>query len=235
MTDKTGFDATEHFGDKHASIYDAKIREVIRGYSEMHDLSYYLLKDTLEPNASILVSGVGTGHEAIIYATGQKGWQIVGVDPTSEMVQSSKNKIEQFEIGNRVKIIKGKVENIEDSNFDAATSILVMQFLKDNGDKEQYLQEISKRLKKGSKIILIDLEGDKNSQNFNLLLSAWKCHQFNTRKDKEQTIKDFEHVDSDLQFIPEERITELLQLSGFKKICKFYKSYLLGGYMAEKA
>ncbi|MCP4601605.1 MAG: class I SAM-dependent methyltransferase [Proteobacteria bacterium] len=235
MTDKTGFDATEHFGDKHASVYDTKIRKVIRGYGEMHDLSYYLLKDTLEPNASILISGVGTGHEAITYATGQKGWQIVGVDPTSEMVQSSKNKIEQFKIENRIKIIEGKVENIEDSNFDAATSILVMQFLKDNGDKEQYLQEISKRLKKGAKIILIDLEGDKDSQNFNLLLSAWKCHQFSTRADKEQTVKDFEHVDSDLQLVPEERITELLQLSGFTKICKFYKKYLFGGYIAEKA
>ena len=89
MTGKTGFDATEHFGDKHASIYDTKIRKVIRGYDEMHDLSYYLLKDTLGPNASILISGVGTEHEAITYATCQKGWQIVGVDPTPEMVQSS--------------------------------------------------------------------------------------------------------------------------------------------------
>lgn len=234
MTDKTDFDATQHFGDKHANIYDEKIRKVIRGYNEMHDLSYYLLKDSLDPKASILISGVGTGHEAVTYATGQKDWQIIGVDSTPEMVQSSKNKIEQLEIGNRIKIKEGKVENIEDSNFDAATSILVMQFLKDDGGKEQYLREISKRLKNGAKFILIDLEGDKNSPNFNLLLSAWKCHQFETREDIEQTTKDFEHVDSDLQFISEKRITELLKLTGFTNICKFYQSYLFGGYIAEK-
>lgn len=235
MGDEKYFDAAEHFGDKHASIYDEKIRKVIRGYVEMHDLSYYLLKDTLNPNASILVSGIGTGHEAIIYATNQEGWHIIGVDPTPEMVKSAKGKIKQFGLENRVKVIEGKVENIEDSNFDAATSILVMQFLKDNGGKEKYLQNISKKLKKCAKFVLIDLEGEKNSLNYNLLLSAWKCHQFSTREDKEQIIKDFEHVDSDLQFIPEERITELLQFSGFTNICKFYQSYLFGGYIAEKA
>ena len=139
MTNKNDFDATKHFGDKHAKIYDEKIRKVIRGYEEMHDLSYYLLKCTLTPNASILVSGSGTGQEAITYATGQDGWHIIGVDPTLEMVQSAKNKIEQLKFENRINVIEGKVENIEDSNFDAATSILVMQFLKDNGEKEKYL------------------------------------------------------------------------------------------------
>jgi len=41
MTNKTDFDATNHFGDKHASVYDEKIRKVIRGYSEMHDLTFH--------------------------------------------------------------------------------------------------------------------------------------------------------------------------------------------------
>ncbi len=33
-----------------------------------------------------------------------------------------------------------------------------MQFLKDNGDKEKYLRNIAHKLKKGGKIIIIDLE-----------------------------------------------------------------------------
>ena len=161
MTDKTDFDAKEHFGDKHASIYDEKIRKVIRGYNEMHDLTYYLLKDNLPENAEILVSGIGTGHEAITYAENQLGWRIVGVDPTPEMVKSSKNKIMQLGLENRIKAVEGRVNNLKENNFDAATSILVMQFLKDNGDKEEYLQNISEKLKKGAKLVVIDLEGQK--------------------------------------------------------------------------
>ena len=54
-------------------------------------------------------------------------------------------------------------------------------------------------------------------------------------RDKDQIDKDFSHVDADLQFIPEERIIELLKSSGFTKNYKFYQSYLFGGYIAEKA
>ena len=235
MTENNNFNATQHFGDKHASNYDEKIRKVIRGYNEMHDLSYYLLKDNLPENAKILVSGIGTGHEAITYAGNQKSWSIVGVDPTPEMVTSSKNKIAQLRLANKINVVEGRVENIKENNFDAATSILVMQFLKDNGDKENYLKNISEKLKKGGKLIVIDLEGQKNSEKFNLLLSAWKSHQYDTREDKDQIDKDFSHVDTDLQFIPEERIIELLKSSGFTKNYKFYQSYLFGGYIAEKA
>ncbi len=235
MTGNNNFDATQHFGDRHASIYDEKIRKVIRGYNEMHDLSYYLLKDNLPENAKILVSGIGTGHEAITYAENQKGWSIVGVDPTPEMVTSSKNKISQLGLDSKITVVKGRVENIKENNFDAATSILGIQFLKDNGDKENYLKSISKKLKKGGKLIVIDLEGQKHSEKFNMLLSAWKIHQYDTREDKDQIDKDFSHVDTDLQFIPEERIIELLKSSGFIKNYKFYQSYLFGGYIAEKA
>ncbi|KPA14922.1 SAM-dependent methyltransferase [Candidatus Magnetomorum sp. HK-1] len=235
MTNKNDFDATHHFGDKHASVYDEKIRKVIRGYNEMHDLSYYLLKDNLSENAKILVIGIGTGHEAVTYAEKQEGWYIVGVDPTPEMVKSSKNKIIQLGLADKIEVVEGRVENLKENNFDAATSILVMQFLKDNGDKENYLHNISAKLKKGAKIIVIDLEGEKGSKKFNLLLSAWKRHQYSSRDDIEQIDKDFEHVDADLQFIPEERVVDLLKLTGFINICKFYQSYLFGGYIAEKA
>lgn len=235
MTNKTDFDATNHFGDKHASVYDEKIRKVIRGYSEMHDLTYYLLKDNLTENAKILVVGIGTGHEAVTYAENQEGWHIIGVDPTPEMVKSSTNKIIQLGLADKIDVVEGKVDKLKENNFDAATSILVMQFLKDNGDKEAYLQDISAKLKKGAKFVLIDLEGEKNAEKFNLLLSAWKSHQYSTRDDKEQIDKDFEHVDADLQFIPGERIVDLLQITGFINVCKFYQSYLFGGYITEKA
>ncbi len=235
MAVKKDFDVTQHFGDKHASIYDEKIRKVILGYNEMHDLSFYLLKDNLPKKAKILVSGIGTGHEAITYAKNQAGWHIIGVDPTPEMVKSSQNKIAHLGLAGQIEAIEGKVEDIEEKNFDAATSILVMQFLKDNGDKEKYLQSISDKLRKGAKLVIIDLEGVKGSEKFNLLLSAWKSHQYSTREDKEQIDKDFEHVSADLQFIPEERILDLLKATGFTKISKFYQSYLFGGYIAEKA
>ncbi|MEH0018453.1 MAG: class I SAM-dependent methyltransferase [Desulfobacter sp.] len=235
MTENTEFNAVQHFGDKHAGMYDEKIRKAILGYDEMHDLSYYLLKANLPRNAKILVAGIGTGHESVTYAQNQKEWRIVGVDPAPEMVKSAKNKIAGLGLAERIKAVEGRVEDLEENHFDAATSILVMQFLKDNGDKETFLQSISAKLKTGASLILIDLVGEKGSTPFNQLLSAWKSHQYSIRDDNEQIEKDFSHVDADMQFISEKRIVELLQLTGFTNVCKFYQSYLFCGYIAEKA
>ena len=66
-------------------------------------------------------------------------------------------------------------------------------------------------------------------------VSAWKNYQYSTRDDKEQIEKDFAHIDADLQFVSEERLFKLLEIAGFTNVCKFYKSYLFGGYIAEKA
>lgn len=233
-TDKE-FDATEHFGDRHAAIYDDKIRTVIRGYEEMHDLAYYLLKDSLPAAASVLISGLGTGHEAVTYAGNEKGWLITGVDPTAEMVKSAQARIHEMGLDDRVDAIQGTVADLDQTGFDAATSILVMQFLKDNGDKEGYLQAIAQRLKSGGRMILIDLEGDRRSPCFQSLMSGWRCHQFASRDDDEQVVKDFGHVDRDVQFVDEKRIRQLLTAAGFTDICKFYQSYLFGGYLAVRA
>ena len=234
MHDNDAFDATDHFGDEHAVIYDDKIRQVIRGYDEMHDLTYYLLDTALEDKAAILVSGVGTGHEALTYAENQHGWTVTGVDPTPEMIASATRKIKARRLEDRVRVSVGTVADLAADRFDAATSILVMQFLKDDGAKEKYLAEIAEKLRPGAKLILIDLEGEKGSPEFELLLSAWKSHQYGTRTDHDQIDRDFAHVDADLQFVPEKRIRELLHATGFVNTCKFYKSYLFAGYLAEK-
>jgi len=110
----------------------------------------------------------------------------------------------------------------------------IMQFLPDNGEKQAYLNEISKRLSVGAKFILVDLEGDQCSDNFNLLMSAWKAHQYGTREDTEQVKVDFEHINRDLHFVPSMRIEALLNNAGFTEVQKFYKAYLFGGYIATK-
>ncbi len=230
------FDAAEHFSEDLATIYDERIREIIPGYEVMHEIAKHLLGENTKRKATILVAGVGTGHETIAYAQSRPEWEIVGFDPSKEMISAAREKISPLKIRNRIKLIQGTIEDIEQNNlFDGAASILVMQFLPDNGDKQNYLNEISKRLQIDAKIILIDLEGLKYYENYNIFISAWKAHQSATRKDKDQIDRDFDHVDKNLEFVPEERLRELLTNAGFSNIHKFYKSLLLGGYIATKS
>ena len=230
------FDAAEHFSEKLATVYDERIREIIPGYELMHEIAQHLLEENTKKKATILVAGVGTGHETIAYAQSRTEWKFVGFDPSKEMIAAAREKINPLEIQNRIKLVQGTIEDIrQESSFDGAASILVMQFLPDNGEKQTYLHEISKRLRVGAKIIIIDLEGIKYSEDYNILIAAWKAHQSSTRKDKKQIDRDFDHVDKNLEFVPEERLRELLKNAGFSNIHKFYKSLLFGGYMATKS
>jgi len=229
------FDVTEHFGTQYSSIYDNKIRKVIPGYQAMHEMAQFLLADNLPSSASILVAGVGTGQEAISYATNHAEWHIIGFDPTEAMLSIASTRVRDLVLSDRISLVQGFIDDVDvNQRFDAATSILVMQFLPDNGEKQAYLKEISKRLSVGAKFILVDLEGDQCSDNFNLLMSAWKAHQYGTREDTEQVKVDFEHINRDLHFVPSMRIEALLNNAGFTEVQKFYKAYLFGGYIATK-
>ncbi|MCB2182302.1 MAG: class I SAM-dependent methyltransferase [Desulfobulbaceae bacterium] len=230
------FDVARHFDKKLPDTYDKRIRQVIPDYESMHEMAkYQLVASTKKTNANILVAGVGTGHEAIAYAQNQPGWEITGFDLSSKMLSVAHSKISNFGIKNRITLVHGNIKEIdEDSPFDGAASILVMQFLPDNGQKQKYLHEISRRLTAGAGIVLIDLEGVKHTADYNVLLAAWKTHQFETRKNKDEVERDFMHVENDFHLISEGRIRELLTDAGFTGICKFYKSFLLGGYVATK-
>ena len=228
-------DIIAHFDRKVSPVYDKRIREIFPEYDSMHDLAQHLLADNTKTEAKILVTGAGTGHEAILYAENNPEWEITGFDPSSRMLAMAGEKIKSAALRKRVKLITGTICDIpQDTLFDGATSILVMQFLADNGEKQKYLDEISKRLYNGAKIIVIDLEGTRHSEDYHTLLSAWKRQQLAAGRDVTQVERDLAHVDRNLEIVPEERMRQLLTDAGFTKICKFYKSLLVGGYMAEK-
>lgn len=229
------FDATKHFDEKRANVYEAKIRRIVPGYEVMHDLSLNLLHHALPAEADILVVGAGTGQEALTYARAHPGWRITGVDPTEKMLAVARDRVGAQGLSDRIDLHLGKVEDLPDTpGFDAATSILVMQFLPDNGGKKEYLARISRRLKPGARFIIIDLVGEPSSPEFAMLLSAWESRQRFTGEDAEEVDKDFAHIRRDLQFIPEERMMALLREAGFGQVQKFFQSYLFSGWIAER-
>ncbi len=229
------FDVTKHFDEKLANVYDSKIRGSIPGYELMHDLSLNLLQHYLPSQANILISGAGTGQEVISYSIANPMWQITRVDPTQEMLSVDIDQVRRQGLSDRIYLKQGQVKDLPlDPCFEAATSILVMQFIPDDGSKKEYLIEIASRLKPGAKFIIIDLVGDKATREFGMFLSTWEARQLLMGEDKEDVKKDFKHIKRDLQFITESRMNDLLQEVGFKEVSKFFQFYLLSGWIAER-
>jgi tRNA (cmo5U34)-methyltransferase len=222
------------FNGEFSGAYDEKAKAIIPGYQVMYQLAQYLLEDKLGAQAKVLVAGVGTGREVLACSNANPEWSFVGFDPAEAMLQIAAKKLADKQLENKINLVHGLVTDVKQKAFDAATAILVMHFLPDDGTKQEFLNEISARLKPGSPLILIDLEGDPETDEYQMLKAAWKHQQLSTRDDPEQVSKEFEMRDRELNSVSQLRMEALFKEAGFTDIRKFYQAYLFAGYVATR-
>jgi tRNA (cmo5U34)-methyltransferase len=222
------------FNGEFSNEYDDCVHKIIPAYHSMYELAQHLLRDNLEKKARILVVGAGTGKEIIDCSQNNPHWFFTGFDPAEQMLSIARKKVVAASLENRICLVHGLIEDVTEKNFDAATSILVMHFLPDDGAKLNFLKGIADKLKSGAPIVLVDIEGEIGSDEFNTLNSAWKNQQIFNRGDNDKVREEFEMRQKEVHSIPQDRIESLLEEAGFIKIHKFFKAYLFGGYVAKK-
>ncbi|MCP3927427.1 MAG: class I SAM-dependent methyltransferase, partial [Desulfobacterales bacterium] len=214
--------------------YDDIVHKIIPAYQTLYELTQHLLRDKLGAEAKILVSGAGTGKEIIDCSQNNPNWSFTGFDPAEPMLTIARKKVTAASLTNRISLVHGLINDVAEKEFDAATSILVMHFLPDDGTKLSFLKGIADKLKSGAVLILVDLEGEKGSDEFNSLNSAWKDQQLFKRGDKEKVKDEFELRDKEVHCITQKRTESLLEEADFIKIQIFFKAYLFSGYVAVK-
>ncbi len=222
------------FNGEFSNEYDDVVPNIIPAYHSIYELTQHLLRDKLNAEARILVAGAGTGKEIIYYLKSNPHWSFTGFDPAEPMLSIARKKVAAASLENRISLVHGLVNDVTEKEFDAATSILVMHFLPDDGTKLNFLKGIANKLKPGAPLALVDIEGEIGSEEFNTLNAAWKNQQIFKRGDTDRVKKEFIIREKEVQFIPQERIESLLEEAGFIKIHKFFKAYLFGGYVAVK-
>ncbi|MEL6929818.1 MAG: class I SAM-dependent methyltransferase [Cyanobacteria bacterium J06600_6] len=230
-------EAKIEFDRERANQYDSDIRQAIPGYEALHAMTHSLLQNSLNKSARLLVVGSGTGMELVSYSQQNSGWSLTGVDPALEMMEIARSELKSRSLQDRVTLHDGYVDSLPKTEpMDAATLLLVMHFLDDNGSKLKLLEDIAQRLKPGAKLILADLHGDRSDRYFKQFTQAWQSLYFSRLDDdlKAQAQGNFEaSIENSIYFVPEARIIELLQLAGFTKVSKFYHAFLFGGWIAE--
>ncbi len=222
------------FNGKLSSVYDDIIHQIIPAFHSIYELTQHLLREKLDKESKILVAGAGTGKEIIDCSQNNPDWSFTGFDPAEQMLLIAQKKVADASLENKISLIHGLINAVSENDFHAATSILVMHFLPDDGTKLNFLKEIACRLKPGAPIILVDIEGEIGSDEYNTLTAAWKNQQLFTRDDDDKVNEEFELREKDVHFIPQKRIESLLEEVGFIEIHKFFKAYVFGGYVAVK-
>lgn len=116
-----------------SEIYDDIVHMIIPAYHSIYELTRHLLRDKLEKAARILAAGAGTGKEIIEWLQSNPHWTITGFDPAEAMLSIARKKVAAASLENNISLVRGLIDDAAEKDFDAATSILVMHFLPDDG------------------------------------------------------------------------------------------------------
>ncbi len=215
--------------------YEVKIRYLVPGYETIFNIMLALLHQKLPEQASLLIVGAGGGSELSVFGRGSH-WHFTGVDPSTEMLKAASSKVKDLGLSERVCLIQGTLDDIPAITlFNAATSVLVMHFLPDNGSKLSFLKSIHQRLQSGAPLFLVDFGGERGTEQFEQILSAWKFHAVSTGAPVEFIEEQLEKVIPHFAVVSEKRVIELLNEAGFTKIMSFYKALMFSGWVAIKA
>jgi tRNA (cmo5U34)-methyltransferase len=218
-----------------ASEYDSMARMALPGYEAMHTMALACLRSHLPEKANLLIVGAGTGMELVRFAKGNREWQMLGVDPSANMLAVAQEKIQQHNLSEQVKLFQGYTHDLPATTlYDAATSILVMHFIPDDGGKLAFLQSIAQRLQSSAVLILVDVFGETNTREFEQTVSYVKKYWEEMGIPPQKMAQLLERINNGVHLITETRELELLQQAGFNNAMQFYTGLWVGGWVAIK-
>lgn len=223
-----------NFNSKKALHYEEYARKAVFGYEQLFTMALSLVSDKTCELANVLVVGCGTGMELITFGKLMPNWQLTGVDPSEEMINVSKAKVEELGLNNRVTLHHGFVEDLpEEQKYDSATLIFVMRFIPETSKKLSLLKNIAKRLRPGAKLAIVDQYGDPSQDQFQYMTNAWRNFMKFGGVPCEIVIKIAVQA-IEQSFFTETEIQKLLSEAGFEKTNRFYNSFIHGGWIAQK-
>lgn len=215
-----------------------RVQHVMPGVDALYRCIRAICDAKLEQDANILIVGVGGGREIEALAASPKHYRLTGIDPSDAMLDVAREYVTSAEASERVELIQGLTADLpETANFDAATSILVMHFLPDDGSKEAYLGDIRKRLKTGATYLHADVTFADRAE-FEALASAMREHaalvglaEFADAPPTAIAKMAFEQPTSNI--VSEARTRELFASTGFRVVSPFYRGFWYAGWWLE--
>lgn len=161
------------FDAQHAARYDERFAALAPITQALHLLMRGLFA-AIPEQARILCVGAGTGAELMALAPQFPGWTFTAVDPSASMLSVCQRKAEEAGIASRCHFHQGYLDSLPTAEpFDAATCVLVSQFLLKRDARVGLLREIAARLRPGGWLLSADLSADLDSARGAALLEQW--------------------------------------------------------------
>lgn len=204
----------------------------VPGHAGVLQMTGVLLRERAPAEARVLVVGAGGGLETRALALAHPAFRFVGVDPASPMLELARTVIGP-ELAERVDLIQGTVEDAPPGPFDAATCVLVLGLLPDDGAKATALREIHRRSKPGAPFVLVDQCLDRSAPDFGRRLERYSAYARASGVEPEIVERAQAQLRSNPGLVPPERNVSLLEEAGFQDQELFYVGMAWRGWIAR--
>ncbi len=201
------------------------------GHAGLLQMVGVLLGERMPQDGSVLVIGAGGGLETRYLARVEPRWRFVGVDPAGPMLDLARA-VAGPVAGDRLTLIEGTVLDAPAGPFDAATCILVLGLVADDGGKLTLLQEARRRLGPGAPFILVDQCIDRSAPDVERRLARYAGYALRSGVDAGTVARAKASVGALGSMVPDWRDEELLREAGFHGAELFYAGMAWRGWVA---
>lgn len=221
--------------DQHADSYDSQWAKLSPVSACLRFLLGTVLSD-LPEDARILCVDAGTGAEMIYLAQQFPGWRFTAVEPSAPMLEIYRGRVAELKIGARCILHHGYLDTLATSEpFDAATSILVSQFIVDHADRSSFFRSIAQRLRPGGYLASADLAFDISTPAYESRLEVWLRMMTNAGVTPEMIDRLRVVYGRDVAVLPPEQVGEIIASSGFETPIPFFQAGLIQGCYSKRA
>ncbi len=220
------------FNQACATGYDRQWAEMAPLRDAIHLLIRGILLD-LPQRSRILSVGAGTGAEMLYLAQHFPNFEFVAVEPSSHMLEVCQAKAEEAGILDRCEFHVGYLDTYNSPQpFDAATSLLVSQFLLDREARTDFFQQIGRRLRPGGYLVSSDLAADTRSAEYERLLQIWMRTLQSGGVPPEATQKMRDAYANDVAVLAPDVVSKMIASAGFTTPTCFYQAGLIHAWHA---
>ncbi|QUM84779.1 MULTISPECIES: class I SAM-dependent methyltransferase [unclassified Moritella] len=217
-----------------AASYDEKFSKLAPMKDVLH-LSIQVLLSDLPENANILCVGAGTGAELMYLAQAFPLWRFTVVEPAPAMLDICRQRAEVNGITSRCCFHLGYLGSLPSNElFDAATCLLVSQFILDKTERRALFANIAERLYPGGILVSADLSGDTASIEFKRLFEVWLKMLAYSGMSAEQLQGYQDNFGKDIAVLSQQEITEMLAVSGFDSPILFLQTLLIHAWCSKR-
>nr|WP_199044254.1 class I SAM-dependent methyltransferase [Dyella sp. ASV24] len=211
-----------------ARYADGPVRQV-PGFHALQRMASLLLSESVPADGRVLVLGAGGGLELKVFAEAHPQWQLLGVDPSAEMLKLAESTLGA--LGSHVALLEGYIDDVADERFDGATCLLTMHFLSPE-ERLHTLKALRRRLKPGAPLVVAHHSFPQETPDKARWLARYAAFATSSGIPESNAKAAATAISAKLPLISPEQDVALMRQAGFVSVELFYAAFTFKGWIA---